>query len=278
MKPQLLVPFYTFAEADNTATIQAAVSVAEHLGGDVDALLLEPDLPTVASPLANMLLDLSAMANDIRAKCRARGEDILAGFTTELADREITFRDLQVACTPGGLIDLVSEHARYRDLILCGLGGSDPIVRSIAEAAVFEAGRPTILVPEAHSEVNFSHVAIAWDASRVAARAIADAHMFLDKAQRITIISALDEKPLGPDKPAHRLAAFLSRQGRQAEVSQVSCKGRPIGETLQAHARENGAGLLVMGGFGHSRLREFVIGGATTGVLDKAILPVLMSH
>ena len=88
----------------------------------------------------------------------------------------------------------------------------------------------------------------------------------------------IDEKALPDDNPAKRLAECLARRGITATVSQVQGRGRPVAETLQAHASEIGAGLIIMGGFAHSRMRDFVLGGTTAGILKDLRLPVLLSH
>ena len=119
---------------------------------------------------------------------------------------------------------------------------------------------------------------IAWDGSRVAARAVSDARDFLQRAQSITIVSVTDEKILPHDDPGNKLAEYLIRHDLQATVAQVQGRGHPIAETLQEHARETGADMLVMGAFGHSRIRDFVLGGATNGILKDLRLPVLLSH
>lgn len=96
--------------------------------------------------------------------------------------------------------------------------------------------------------------------------------------QTVTVASVTDEKALPDKDPSSRLAEYLSRHDISATVAQVQTRGRLIAETLQEHAREIGADMLVMGGFGHSRMRDFVLGGATSGVLKDLRLPVLLSH
>jgi nucleotide-binding universal stress UspA family protein len=133
------------------------------------------------------------------------------------------------------------------------------------------------MIPESPAGGAATDIAIAWDGSRAAARAVADASALIGRAARISVLSVTDDKPMW-EAGARRLADSLRDRGLDAEA--IVCKrgGRPIGETLQDRAVELGAGLLVMGGYGHSRLREFVLGGATQGVLDAPRIPILMSH
>jgi nucleotide-binding universal stress UspA family protein len=147
-----------------------------------------------------------------------------------------------------------------------------------AEAVVFGSGRPTILVPELAQPGPVDHVAIAWDGSRVAARAVADAAPMLQRAAKISVLTVVGEKPLSEKDPGVRLAASLQKRGLSAEAMEIGAEDNPISSTLQQRAIELGAALLVMGGYGHSRVRDFVLGGATEGVLGDLEMPVLLSH
>jgi nucleotide-binding universal stress UspA family protein len=147
-----------------------------------------------------------------------------------------------------------------------------------AEAVIFGSGRPTILLPELTQAGNIDHIAIAWDGSRVAARAVADASLLLQRAKMISVLTVVDEKPLPEKDPGERLAARLRKSGLAAEAVQIRAEDCPISVTLQEQAIERGATLLVMGGYGHSRVRDFVLGGATEGILSDLQMPVLLSH
>jgi nucleotide-binding universal stress UspA family protein len=121
-------------------------------------------------------------------------------------------------------------------------------------------------------------VAVAWDGSRVAARALADVLALLRHDARITVLTVTGEKALDDETAGERLAACLQERGLEARARSVPLQDRPTGLALQEAAIEMEAGLLAMGGFGHSRLRDFVLGGATQGVFSDLRLPVLMSH
>ena len=107
---------------------------------------------------------------------------------------------------------------------------------------------------------------------------MADATPFLERASKISVLTVVDEKPLKEAHGAERLAAGLKKRGLVAEGISIRAEDCPIGVSLQEHAIERGAKLLVMGGYGHSRVREFVLGGATEDVLDDLRLPILISH
>ena len=100
----------------------------------------------------------------------------------------------------------------------------------------------------------------------------------LQRATKVSVLTVVDEKPLHDKDAGERLARSLREHGLSAEALAIQAEDREISTTLQEHAIERGAALLVMGGYGHSRVRDFVLGGATEGVLSDLRLPVLVSH
>ena len=271
-----VIQTYPNGNADRFAAHVAAT--ARHLTAEVHALVLQPDFPTISSALGNMLIDVPGLIGGAKAQCRARGEAVIQALSAELAALEIPLRITKVECHPGSEGDIVASLARYHDLALLGIKRGDVTQQATAEAVVFGSGRPTLLVPDDAPPATFGRVMIAWDGSRVAARAVADAREFLQRAQAVTIISVTDEKTLPDQDASSRLAKYLARYDVEAEVALVPSRNRPISETLQQHARQIEADLLVMGGFAHSRVRDFVLGGATSGILKDLQLAVLISH
>jgi nucleotide-binding universal stress UspA family protein len=142
---------------------------------------------------------------------------------------------------------------------------------------VMQVGRPVLLMPPGKkTELKLDDVVLAWDNGREAARAAFDALPFLRLAKKVWIFG-VDEAKRGFE-PEAEIAATLSRHKVKAEITHVSSDGMNTGETLFRAAKDHGAGLLVMGAYGHSRLSEFVFGGATRHVLRNLTMPVLMSH
>lgn len=174
--------------------------------------------------------------------------------------------------------DFAASEARYFDVSILGLAQDIVGMREVAEAVIFGSGRPSILVPDNGPIKSIDHIAVAWDGSRVAARALSDARFLIGDATRITVITVADEKPLADQGAANRLATSLENRGLQAAAQTVTISGASIGSALQDAAIDAGAQLLVMGAYGHSRLRDFVLGGATRDILNNLKLPVLLSH
>jgi len=143
---------------------------------------------------------------------------------------------------------------------------------------IFGAGRPVLLVPEDRPPSAFGHALIAWDGSRVAARAVADAMGFLSRADKVTIVTVTDEKPMSDGTGQPLLTEYLHHHDIKADFTQIRKEGHPVATALQDHAAAYHADLVVMGAFGHSRLRDFVLGGATSGILNDLRVSVLLSH
>jgi nucleotide-binding universal stress UspA family protein len=278
MTTQILVPLHTYPDGNSANISHHVRSVARHLGGAVHALLLNADFPPIGSPLANLILDAAALVEGAKAQSRKNGEALLNDVRSELEQHKIDLRCTQAEYFPTELTDTVTDIARYHDLTILGIGNHDAALRGTAEEVIFAAGKPVLLVPEDLESKSYDHVVIAWDGSRVAARAIGDAWPFLAKATAISILSVTDEKALPRRDVGARLADYLDKHGMSATVSNIATEDRPIAETLQTHALGIGAGMLVMGGFGHSRMRDFVLGGATSGILRDLKLPALISH
>jgi nucleotide-binding universal stress UspA family protein len=278
MTLQILVPIHTYPDGNVGNLALHAAIIARQLNADVHAVVLNADFQRISSPLGNVLLDVPALIGGAKAKCRERGAAVVLAMETAMGPLGIPLRTTHTECFPFAAGDIVSSLGRYHDFILVGIGKSDATPQATAEAAVFGSGRPTLLVPEDAVPTQYQHVMIAWDGSRVATRAVADAREFLRLAKTVTIAVVTDEKTLPEENPGLKLVDYFNRNGINSTVALVESQGRPIARALQDHALEIGADMMVMGAFGHSRMRDFVMGGATTGILRDLKLPVLFSH
>jgi nucleotide-binding universal stress UspA family protein len=176
-------------------------------------------------------------------------------------------------------------HARYVDLTI--LGQLDPdrsdadLVRPRPEHVTLASGRPILVVPYAgRFETVGRRVLIGWNATREATRAVNDAMPLLAAAEVVTVLS-IDARE-GPDAhgelPGADISLHLARHDVKAEVERTVSAGIPAGEVLLSRAADLGADLLVIGAYGHSRVRELLLGGATRSILQSMTVPVLMSH
>ncbi|MCX7303607.1 MAG: universal stress protein [Hyphomicrobiales bacterium] len=278
MNLQAFLPIVTYPQAPADASIANAVDAAALIGAGLRALAVNGDIPDVSNALSKYLLDTPQLIRDAEAQSRAQGDRLIALVKERAAAAGVAVSTGQVSAPIAALGDVAAVHARYHDIAIIPLEADNETDKLTAEAVVFGSGRPTLLLPGTLNARRFDHVAIAWDGSRVAARAVADARIFLDRCSLISVFTVYDEKPMKEDDEAERLATALRAVGLPAEPVALSVGDYPIGEVLQHAAIERDAGLLVMGGYGHSRLRDFVLGGATAGVLSELRLPVLLSH
>jgi len=278
MKRQVLLPLVTHPDPNPEAVVRNAAAIAVWLEADLHALTLNAQIPSVSNALSRLLLDVPGMIREAETASRGHAERLAAAVTqaAEKADIHATVEALSL--DPAALAEAAAVRARYFDLALVGLDSGNAAARSVAEAVLFGSGRPVVLLPDAALAGKAGHVTIAWDGSRVAARAVADAGPLLERATRICVLTVVDEKPLHDRESGERLVRVLRDRGLPAECVAARAEDRPIGQMLQERALEMSADLLVMGGYGHSRVRDFVLGGATRGILGDLRLPVLISH
>lgn len=271
------LPISTYPETVPDDSIIAAVGFAASLGCALHVTTFAVDIPQLRSPLGSLLLDIPGLVRTAEEKSRA---DCLRlqGLVREAArlhpNADVTIREIVL----GGALDAAAAEARYYDLCVLPWTGETLAAQEMAQAVVFGSGRPVILVPPSARPAPLEHIAVAWDASRVAARALWDALALVPENCRITVLTIRDEKPLSAPDLAASLATMLGKRGYAAKPLDIMLGDKTIAEALQDAAMEAGAQILVMGGFGHSRLRDFILGGATQGVFRDLRLPVLLTH
>lgn len=282
MQIHVLVPLVTYPDADSDGIVAQAVALAAGLGAALNVLAVNADIPDVSNVLSSFLLNTPEMIRQAEATSRNKGNHLIALFEAKAKAADVAITTSSVTAPLTLLAETAVTRARYHDLVFVGCDTGRAMSQSTAEAMIFGAGRPTILLPETPAGEpaipGIDHVAIAWDGTRVAARAVGDALPFLTRAKQISVITVVDEKPLKEKNAGEQLAEGLRSRGLNARAITAHSNGRLISESLQQTALENGCQLLVMGGYGHSRIRDFVLGGATRGVLSDLAMPVLISH
>jgi len=217
----------------------------------------------------------------------------LRGKAQEICDREreafehaASLRGLSVEWRVAeGFESDPALHARYVDLTILGQldpdGGDTASIRPQPELVALASGRPILAVPYAGQfETVGKRVLIGWNATREATRAVNDAMPLLAAADVVTVLT-IDARE-GPDAhgelPGADISLHLARHGVKAAVERTVSAGVPAGEVLLSRAADLGADLLVIGAYGHSRMRELLLGGATRSILQSMTVPVLMSH
>lgn len=268
----------TYPDANSPEIASNAVALAKQINAALHIVVVNVDIPNVSNALSNLLFDLPGKIREAEATSRKCGRDLLEVTEAEAAKAEVSLTKEELTAPPALMADIAVRQALYFDLCVLGWAQDNPTARTTAEAILFGSGRPVLILPDETDVGEFSHVVIAWDGSRVAARAVADAQPFLARASQITVVTATDEKQLPGQDIGARLAQSLGTRGLTTEAVSIQTGGRSIGVALQQHSLKIGGSLLVMGGYGHSRVRDFVLGGATEGILTNLQLPVLLSH
>ena len=265
----VLLTLTSYPEPTPVFVVEDAVSVAAVLGAHIAALSCETNVELPGHFISGSMVGLPGIIAGEAAKSR------LDAATEKLG---VSHESILEKCKSFAVPDLLVEYARLRDLTI--LPVPESYDQWYAEAVIFGSGRPTLILPQRPRSLPFElgTIAVAWDFGRAAARAIADAIPILEKAREVRIVTVTSEKVLDSKHSSEELAKNLSRHGIDVVLDKVDAAGRTIGEVLEAHSASCKADILVMGAYGHSKFREFFLGGATKSLLSQPPIPILFSH
>ena len=276
----LLLALTTYPEPTAVSALDDAVAVSAALDARISAIACQVKIPVPGSVLGHALGDIPAMIGAEAKKSAMNAEKLLAAFE-DGAQRSGVFQEriLETCLTsevPGVLVD----YARLRDLTIVPVPERDHVSSWYAEAIIFGSGVPTMILPEARKRPNFAlnTVIVAWDFGRPAARAVADALPLLEKAKRVFVLTVANEKVIDTKRSGAELAKHLARHGVNVTLDVVDAAGRSIGEAIKSYVATRNGDLVVMGAYGHSRFREFILGGATKSMLARPPVPMFLSH
>lgn len=277
----ILVALPTYPEPTKPASIEDAVGFAAALDSKISALACEVRVSVPSSPLGGSLLNVSGLVANEAKKSATNAKDALATFA-KLADAEGVLKDsITEKCLTSEVPGVIIEYARLRDMTIIPLQESDGVESWYAESLIFGSGRPVVVLPESdkwNRRIGIDTVVVAWDFSRNASRAVFDAMPILKKARRVHVLTVTNEKRIDTKHSGAELAKHLAHHGVEVILDVVDAAGRRIEEVFAAQAALQDANLLVMGAYGHSRLREFVLGGATRAILGRPPVPTFLSH
>jgi nucleotide-binding universal stress UspA family protein len=266
------------AKEERDPAVDYAVSFADFFGAHVAgvAFAFEPVIPaTVMGGIPADFIEMQRAESDKAARAAITRFDkaaVAAGVSTETH-----FFNVAV----GGAGDLFGRLARRFDLSVVGQADPDRVgpEELITEAALFESGRPVIVVPYIQKHAfSLDRVLVCWDGGRAAARAIGDAIPLLERAKDVHVLIASGERGKRDEVPGADIGQHLARHGVKIEVHRAAAVGIDIADLILSYAADLSADFMVMGGYGHSRLREFMLGGVTRGILASMTVPALMSH
>ncbi len=272
----VLVVLTSYPEPTPGTSVANAVSVAAALGAHLAALSFETRVQVPGHMISAPMIDGMIAKEATRSRDNARG--LLAAFDAAAKKAGILYETILEKCILDEVPAVAVDYARLRDLTILPVPASQD--QWDAESIIFGSGRPTLILPEGPARRPFAlgTVVVAWDFSRAAARAVSDALPMLEKAKQVRIVTVSNEKAIDSKHSAEELAKNLARHGINVVLDKEDAGDRGIGEALQSYCASHDADLLVMGAYGHSRLREFILGGATKDLLSTPSLPILLSH
>ncbi len=221
---------------------------------------------------------VAAVMGDEEELALQRANAALAVFEIEAKLAKIAYGVRSFAGVPAEAGETIGTLARLYDMTIVPQPDSSKASydNDIPKEILFNSGGPMLMVPYIHKgPLDAQHVGIAWDGSRLAARAWRDALPFLMGAKAVTVIAVNEE---AGEASSDRLVSHLTRRGIAAKVQRLTADRGNIQGAILSIAAESNMGLLVMGGYGHSRLHERILGGVTRSMFDTMTVPVLMSH
>jgi nucleotide-binding universal stress UspA family protein len=277
----VLIALTTYPEPTPVSAVDDAVDLAAALGAKVSAIACEVKMNVPGTLLGRGFLNVPAIFGNEAKKSATNAQQLLADFQAAAEKRGVFQERILEHCLTSEVPELLIEYSRLRDLTILPMAEGDYLDQWYAESVIFGSGRPTVILPHERKRTGsfaLDTLIVAWDFSRPATRAVADAMPILEKAKRVCVLTVTKEKAIDTRQSGAELAKHLARHGVDVVVDEVEAKGRGIGDVFEVHVTYRNADLMVMGAYGHSRIREFILGGATKMMLARPPLPIFLSH
>ncbi len=271
--------FPVLNDAVSEAGLDTACELARTHGAQVVAAVCTNPISPVALSSEYYPMDIYRAFSDA---ARATQATLKAELEKRLASAGVGHQVHAADSVMMSASEMAGVHARYFDLIVFGRlpGGETPLERDQFAALLLHSGRPVLVVPAGNSACLDEGAVVAWKPTREASRAVHDALPLLQRAGSVRVVvvnPAVGDVEHG-ELPGADIGAHLAHHGLKVEVVQCPRGEDSTGASILREVREQGAGLLVAGGYGHRRLREYVFGGVTRTLFDQAVRPVFFSH
>ena len=261
------------ANSASDYAISLAAALNAHLTGII--FLYGPTMPVSRAGYVPPELEVIERHNEAAVKA------VRESFTAASTRTGVNAESLTVSASLVSAGDQFGQIARRFDLAVVGQAEPETkmVEENIIEAALFDSGGPVIIVPYIQqAPLRLDHIMVCWDGSRAAARAIRDAMPFLRRAGRIEVVNVTNERGKQDQIECADIGAHLAHHGLNVVIKRTPLGDVDVAAVLLSHAADEDVDFIVMGGYGHSRLREFVLGGVTRSMLRTMTVPVLMSH
>jgi len=260
--------------------LEAAFALARDFEGQLTGLFVVPNYVVPSYVEAQISVDL---ITDVTERALARARETIKGYEKMAKEAGVT---MQAHVLEGQLIPMLREHSKYADLML--LGQDDPddpdnASYGLADALLFEGACPCLIVPHSGKlAAPGKRVLLTWNASRESAHALREAMPILKRAETVVVLSS---EPDGGDSDlasghphAEALSRLLESHGIEAVSSGISDPDLNVSDAIVDQAADMDADLIVMGAYGHARLREIILGGVTRDLLKRAPVCLFLAH
>ena len=259
--------------------IDAAISLALNHSAHLDAISVGLESTNIGLAVDGAAA-VAAVFDVERERALARANAALEVFESEARNAGIAYGRQAFTAVPVDAFTMLGAMARLYDLSI--VMQSDPDYTTsdnmVPKEMLFQAGGPVLFIPYTHKgPLNPRHVGIAWDGSRLAARALRDAAPFIAKADAVTVVS-VNEAGMPVETSVENLTTHLARRGIKPRIESLSADASDVQPAILSVAADAGIDLIIMGGYGHSRLQERILGGVTRGMLESMTVPTVMSH
>ena len=275
----VFVPLVGEPNAAAIAAIEKCMAVAGDLGVRVVALAVEEEIPVRPKVVISPDIENAEATAAERSVSDARG--LLKAFQAAANRFSVRSEQRIIRLTPEDVLANFAAAARLADISMIPVKSHDSRSKKLVEQLIFESGLPILMCPEEIANdlpVAFDRVAIAWDHTAPAARAVADALPLLGEAADVRIITATDEKTKAEMESGAALVRHLAEHEVNATFEVIKIDGSSVGKVFEAYVKKNAIDLLVMGAYRHSWLNQTVWGGATKTVIGQPPCWVMMSH
>ena len=253
-----------------------ALSLATEMGAHLTAAGIVLDIIAPASFMGEYPYDIMAEAIEQARQSAEQNYKKIAAAAPPTVQTEL----VMIQAISGQAREDIGRLARHFDIAIAGQGGDegDSDDELMVEGALFSSGRPVFVVPNIHKgPAKLGKAMVCWDGGLPSARAVAGAIDILKRAGKVEVVSIAGRNLPNEELPGFNITRHLTRHGISATLKKLPA-AQDIGATLLSYAADSGADYMVMGAYGHSRLREFVLGGTTRTILNAMTIPVFMSH